>query len=240
LPVFEEVIAETNEADPALYELLADLSAAQYGLGNYAEAEQTIRHALALECEVTVQNRIGAIENLSAFLSAQGKHEEALQVIEEAVDLAARAFGAMNPTTLQARVNQGSLFWHSGNADKAAEIFENLLPAIQSTLGMSHNWYLTVKSNLANAYLVQGKYDKSEKLLVEMIEWYEKINGANHPRTLANRLSLGFLYRKMGNRERAIAIYSKNLPLLREQLGAEHPEVKRPERTLEEMLAERA
>lgn len=146
-----------------------------------AEAERMYRAMLAdvdggSDLALTVRH------NLAAVLIHQGRHDEALEMYRELVDIRSRLKGDRDPDTLVARHNYAVVLNRLGHAGEAETLIAEVLEGYRRAFGHRHARTLGVQVDLAAMKANQGRATEAVPLLRDAIDGFRSTHGPDHPR----------------------------------------------------------
>jgi len=99
-----------------------------------------------------------------ATLYKQGKTAEAINVAEEAVQVAIKTFGEEHPYVSASLNNLALLYINEGRYEKAEELYERSLQIAETLLGKDHPQLAGILENMVKCSEVLGQTDKAEML----------------------------------------------------------------------------
>jgi tetratricopeptide (TPR) repeat protein len=211
-----------------LADCLSELGGAVAGTGDFKEAEQLHRSALALYRARLGDQHPETVRSMDMVAMNQfesGDFAGADAQFREAVALA-RGLDASDEDLL-ARVltDYGGALATRGEMAGAEAVTREALELRRSRLGEESKPYADTLNNLAGILYARREYDECGALLQRCIDIQRKLIGEESVpvATLLNNLG-GVLWRK-GDRATARVFYAEALAMYRKLLGDEHPEV---------------
>ena len=197
----------------------------------HVEAETICRHALrentglfhrAFEDRPT---RIALNAELSRALWHQGRHDEALALLDEALEASRRLRGdatRLLPELLTLRAQ-----WHTDIYDTAtakAELDEAIRLSAQRHPQVANNARLT----LVRTLLRMNKQPEAKALAIETLATFEKIYGMQHPETgrallACSEATMHAVAIEEGQVRRALDYAKRAMEILGQSLGQQHP-----------------
>ena len=177
-----EVVPSGEETVLADYLTLAGLSLID--ARQYAEAEDSIRRALALRERVLGSEHpdvAASCNNLAALYRAQGRYEAAEPLYQRALALRERVLGPEHPNVAQSCNNLAALYEAQGRYEAAEPLHQRALALCERVLGPEHPDVATSCNNLAALYRVQGRYEVAEPLYQRALALRERVLGPEHP-----------------------------------------------------------
>ena len=174
-----ELASRVYAADPRALQALATMGDAQLELGRYAEAEAAYRQLADKSLSPPVYSRLARL----AWL--QGRPDEALALMQQAVDESAR-MGLSGENAAWYHAQLGELYFNTGQLEPADTRYAAALDAFEG--------YYPALAGRGKIRAAQGRYD-------EAIEFYERLVAMlPQPEFLA---ALGDLYTVTGRPEEA-------------------------------------
>lgn len=230
-----EIYKAAIEALPALPE--AGLAEAEYReeygqllrhLGNYPEAEDMLRRALAAR-EKMLGPQHASLANtlnlLGGITRVRGKHADAEAFYKRSIEIAAAAKGGKDANTGILIDNLAVLYQQTGRLTEAEALQGRAIAIFEEALGYDHVTTAQAIANLAANYQSQQRFGESLKLYERALDVFLKKLPENDPR-------LGFAFdntagvlRELGRMEAALKFYERALATLQKSYPADHPEV---------------
>ena len=230
------------EPHPAPADTLVWLANAHQSRGDLAEAKECCRQAIEVTTQLpaadqwrTVDARclLKHVERLEQLdpseraqldeaersigrarqLFGQGKAEEAIRLVDRALEIQRRLLGAGAPrcaATLDRLAAMHQSAYDYGEAERA---YRQAMKIREEALGKAHPQYLTSLNNLGFFYFFKGDLTKAEPVLRQALDVSRQVFGPKHPDSVTCLNSLAELYRAKGD-------YARAEPLLREALEA--------------------
>ncbi len=140
----ERMFREATNRNPDLIDAWADLGAAQYKLGRFAESEATLRRCLRMD-----QRHKKALFTYGLVLAAKNEHGKSLAIFQK--------IAAREPKNLKAKSNMGAAYLALGRTRDAKKILHEVVE--QDLLNVDAH------VNLADIYLSEGKTDLALTIL---------------------------------------------------------------------------
>ena len=195
--------------------------------GRHVEAERLFRESVkvwkalgpAYEAHVATTQT-----NLAQSLGAQGKREEAVEVLESAVKQFRHALGPESIYTLTSINLLGANYLMLGEDDRAAALFKETLP-IERRLYPNHVQLSRSLAGLSLVKLRAGALDEAMPLAEEGLAVALKAEGDNTLDAALVFSNVAEVHRMAGRPERALPLYRKARSLYEQLLGPEHPRV---------------
>jgi tetratricopeptide (TPR) repeat protein len=142
---------------------------------------------------------------------ALGAADRAVPLLERAVELNRKQFGADNPNTFQCICGLAAACVESGQVERGIRLYEEALERRRAKLDSPET--LRCMHNLASAYKTAKRHDQSIPLFDEAFRHRRQLSGPDHPETLLIALGLGSNLVAVGSFERAEAMLRENVAL---------------------------
>ena len=218
--------------------VMNDLVRVLYTRGKYALAEEYCRRWLAHEhAELTANYLLSGIFSmrLGLALSAQGRHEEAL----ECCTRAANAFAKAPPDYYMAALSRlGKVLTLCG---KFAEAEQNLRRALRMVVEMpeEEDWHAFTLVYLAQLLLSDGtkRFAEAAVAAEKALEIYSRIFSDPRPEIASALHIRGMLYAAEKDIGKAVECLERALQLRTEILGSDHPDTITTQQTLASLRA---
>jgi serine/threonine protein kinase len=208
-------------------ELRSVIGALYYKTGQYQQAEEMQRTALAIR-----RKRFGAespevaasFNELGLTLLSSGRLSEAAQVNREALDIRRRRFGNENDVATSQN-NLAHAYTQMGKLTEAEVLARESLATRQRVFG---NESLEVADSLGNLVVILGdkrRWAEAEAMAREVLEMRIKLLGAEHPWVASALNDLAWAAAANGKQKEAEALERESLAMRQKLLSQEHPEV---------------
>lgn len=229
------------EADRALMSIHGTLALLLAGQGEFDEAEEYHRLALARKRDVLgpVHPSIAStLNNLGVLLTQLQRFPEAEPVMRESLAMRQKLYDDNHPEIAAGMGQLAALLTRQERYDEAEPLLQQALEMRRATLEPGHPHIAVNLNNLANLYRAQGDYVRAEPLYHEAIAIMRETVGVEHPWALSMIRNLGEMYllaHRAGDAEKALR------EVLRNQLGTlseDHWDVANTQSVLGEALAE--
>ena len=155
-----------------------------------------------------------------------GDYSKAISSAKQAVDLARRLFGNLDPKTLNNIGDLGLFYSLQGRNVEAERLYQEAVSGMRESqvFGPSHPSTLTFLTGLATLYSTQHRYTEAKPLFREALQARRKVLGSTHPDTLTTLDGLAFIYQAETRYDKAEPLYQEALQGRREVLGRRHPD----------------
>lgn len=178
--------------------LLSEVAQIHANLGQLERAESLARRALDIELVVARQGSLPAsamLAQLGRILAAQGRRNEAIPILREAV--AERRRLVSGPDTLLAQA-QADLAWElraAGEHDSAAVLFAEALATHRQVGGEDAPAIPSLLLGLAATHHDGGRFAQADSLFADALTRADTAGGRPHPMAASALLNLGLLRR---------------------------------------------
>jgi len=222
-----------RESQVALADTLYGLGTLQAQKEAHAQAEQTLRRALALQ-QVLYKGPNPAVartlKDLARAVADGGDLRAAIPLMRRAVDMQ-RALRGNEPHPDLAEVlnDMGLLLYESGDLDNAEKFYRESLAMNRRLLGDKHPEIANGLENVAMTMQDRGDLAGAEALYRQSLEMRRELLSETHPdvgRTLAN---LALLQYDRGETDEALTNMREVLAIFRKVYPADNPEIARME-----------
>jgi|GEM_PF-2958358 len=167
--LFGKAIDRLSDESELRARVLNGLGNIRYAHGQYEEAEDYHRQALAIQCKVlgkehpdTAQSRFA----LGVDCSGQGRYREAEGYYRQALAIQEKVLGKEHPATVQSLSSLGSDCDAQGRYREAEGYFRQALAIREKGLGKGHPDTARLLGNLGTNCHVQGKYGRRGAIIV--------------------------------------------------------------------------
>lgn len=195
---------------------------------NWSRCEALVAHLFAIDEWLTADDTGGipaarAFSKVGDYLNQRGRYQEAKRILERALALGERAYGAGDPdlaTTLSffARVHENLAMYPEAIAleERALNIREQAHGPEHSSVGMSLN-------GMANAYTYLARFDDAEALYARSLAILERTSGPDAPFVAIALGNLGNIHIFQGHYAKARPLYERAIGILERSGGANDP-----------------
>ncbi len=245
---FEKATAAYVAKEYAEAERLAFQAAEEAGKSGPAKSAETVRaHKLAglaaqmnnqydaaldhfraaeklIDPERDAQEWAAIQEQIASVLSQQGHYAEVEKVLQKAVEVRIRKFGAQERETLVARARLASVKSQLAHYVEAETELREVVRLDEKLLGPEDPVTLWCRNALANTLSNEGKYSEAESEFREIMKLDEKILGPEHPATLHARNNVARMAMQRGNNAEGKIEFTAVAHLAEKTLGPEHPD----------------
>ncbi|MEM9461644.1 MAG: tetratricopeptide repeat protein [Myxococcota bacterium] len=198
----------------------------QHASGQYAQAEQNLRHAHALSVEHHHhQLALDTAQALSCLVGADlARHTEGRQWGE--MTALPGALGSGDPLEeAQSLNNLLNVFQSEGDLRKVRDYAERALAIRQQVLDPDHPEIATSLRSLGNGLLGQGNVEEAQAYLEQALKIRQRALGPDHPYVAKSLSDLGNLSKIQGDLDKALLYHQRALALEQKALGPDNPSV---------------
>lgn len=218
-----------SDPDSAAMQLRLDtlytLSATSYDLGEIADAEDYDRRALALAREHHGEESGAvayALSNLALSLQAQGRVEEAVEILEESIRIGTAAHGPDDPDVAWARTNLGYLLHQQGRYQAARVPLEAALASCRRSFDGDHPELANALHNLSGWHVNMHDFETAERYASEAYEMYVRLYPDAHPGLARALMSYGRLLGRLGRVDEGAPLVIRGYEMQEAMLGKDH------------------
>lgn len=219
---------QTGRMEPELEANLRRLLGSAFGaLGLFDDAGRQLEAAHATFAERLGPAHIETIDaaiRLAALRRAQGRPQEARELLAPAVAAAEKARGRSDDLTLTAMNELGGALCDLGKPREAEPLYREALAARRERLGPDHVDTVRSANDLALLLDDSGNFAEAKALLVEVIETVRRTQGAKHPALAVHLANLAGVETRLGDLDEAERLYQEARTRFRESLGDRHPQ----------------
>jgi CHAT domain-containing protein/Tfp pilus assembly protein PilF len=190
--------------------------------GNYEIRIEELRAATGNERTLHESNKLSE-ESLT--LRRAGKYEEALPLIERALEIREGLLGPNHRDVSAALFSSAVIYSLKGEYAKAEPQFQRALAIRERTLEPEHPDIATSLNGLANLYSDRSDYARTEPLYRRALAIREKALGPEHPETAISLNNLAILHKDKGEYAKAEPLFRRARVIWEKTLGPDHPQV---------------
>ena len=166
--------------------------------------------------------RVWALHCLGYLYEQQGKHSDAEELYQRALQGKEEEWGRDHPSTLETANNLGHLYADLGRFNEAEKLYQRALRGYEKAWGPEHTSALDTVNNLGHLYADLERFNEAEKLYQRALQGYERAWGLEHTSTLDTVNNLGVLYWKQGKLDEAEEMTLRALYGKEKAWGREH------------------
>ncbi len=201
-----EVHGEGSLQAAACYENKATLI--QLSRRDFAAAEELSRRSLEIRraaIDTPTMDTASSVNNLGILLLLQGRHDEALPVLEEAVDISRRVGGDRHPELARSLENLGNVYYRMHEFDRTLELLDEVMTMRKQVLGEDSPDVARTLNNMGMVYKAAGEPERAEASLRQAVAGMERAYGPDHPDVASSRWSLAHVLWGQGKLDEAEA-----------------------------------
>lgn len=223
---------------------MQSLAAALREQGDYARAEELLRHALRIQ-----EQRLGGADNetvattladLASVLMDGGEWDAAERAYRQSLDIYMARGKERDPGATEVMNRLANVLTSRGNHPEAEALYRRALAIDRELRGANHPDVAVKMANLATALQMQGKLAAAEPLFVESVAILRRVNGAEHPDTITTLGNYGWFLQLKGELDAAERVLREVLALRQRKLGEGHALAGYDKANLADVLYERA
>jgi len=174
--------------------------------------------------------------NLGLLLNRQGNYAEALPLLERAVVLNKKAYGANHPmvaTCIDALARAQKV-----QGKHARSLYEQAFAMRRDTLGINHPETVMILNNIAGLHFANGDLEEAESVYRQALTTWETVFGLEHPNVALGQSNLAQTLKDVGEFEEALPLFRSALSIRQQTLGNSHPNTVASQKNLALILVE--
>jgi len=192
-------------------------------IGNYRQAEATLRHTLALQKRDSKKEEISeTLSSLGALYSTLGRYNEAAAAHQEALKISREIFGPESAQAAADLQNLGVVRWSQGRLGEAEKAVRGSQRIRLHIFGEDSVENATCLHNLASILSDAKKYMEAEECFRRAIFLREKIYRAAHPDLALSISGLSGVLMHEGKEEESLALAERAVEITRRIYGSHH------------------
>lgn len=176
-----------------------------------------------LQSEKSSMPQAIVLNNHGYMLYTLGLYDEAQELYEEALRIAAENTREKNTNYQRIMINLAMLHQERGHLDQAAALYEEAIRVKQKQGKKRHPDYAHLLTLYAALQLQRGNTDNVADLLSEALDIYERKFGKEHPAYASALEQLGRFRLFYGDKQQSIASLKEVLSIREKMQGTRHP-----------------
>ncbi len=230
-PLLEQALQLRQEArGPSLEvaESLHSLGELLFVQGDLAQAEKSLRDALALRQKLLGERHAAVAETLNSLgviAYARGDPRRADPLLRQALTLRKAVLGPAHPAVAESLSNLAAVLAAEGQQGSALELYREALALQRRVLGEEHPDVATTCTSLAKVLYEQKDYAGAEELARQALAIRRTVFGAAHPAVATALRQLAAVLYARGDYAQAEPLGREALALQRQLLGNDHLEL---------------
>ena len=224
LDLLRHELADTQ--DPYPLARLEHITGRQLFLrGNYVAAGKAYDRVSASEPLLTAPERLALYQDRAELLQGLAYYEQAIDVLEQLVDLTVNQYGEKHSEVARTRAMLGEQYLLLANYDKAAEHFQVSEKIYRELFGDRH--YHIIHALQRNAELKRqlGEYDEAESLFRQAFDMSQDLFGKKHLSVVESMHYMAILEWARGEHSKAETLLRDALAIQISLTGEIHPDV---------------
>jgi tetratricopeptide (TPR) repeat protein len=173
---------------------------------DYAAAEELARKGLDIRRAVAGSDSMdtaSTLNNLGVLLLLQGRFEEALPLLEEAVAIYRRVAGDRHPELAKGLENLGNVYYRQREFDRTLALLDEVMTMRREVLGADSPEVARTLNNMGMVNNAAGRPEQAEELLRQALTGLERAYGADHPDLASSHWSLAHVLWGQGKLDEA-------------------------------------
>ena len=203
--------------------MLAQIMTAQ---GDSARAVEVVNGILAVRRRQAAEGDPDILFEEFSLITAQGAAADLRQaepVLDKAVEVFSREFGAENLVTLQARLYQLFVLLQNGQFAEARHRADDLIGIFDRVFGSSHPVAIQARAVQACTFFVDHRYEEARARLEPLVAQLARASGPHHPEVIAIQCNFASALLETGGQQHACEILRALVVEAEEHLGVSHP-----------------
>ncbi len=201
-----------------LYYSLAELEAADDHFTREIELLRTLPMNEVAQDLVTTDLDLVQIKNL------RSKPDDALAVLSDASDTAAKFLPANDPSVAGIHHRRGAVYLRLNRLHDAEAEFRIAVDLRKAQFGAEEQDTLDSMNSLSVTLMEENDLETAEPYARGVVEGLAKIRGQNHPFTLMATKNLASLLRDRGKYQEAYDLVAPTVPIREQASGTDHPD----------------
>lgn len=185
-------------------------------------AQKTLEQSLKLTMPAYKEERAQAYENLGLVHIDEGEYQQAVELLNRALDIKLILYGKNDPNTATAYLHLGTVYYYLRKLDRAREFYKHYLDIMRQKYGEENELVSTGYQNLGIIYDVKGDYKRALELYQKSLDIRIKVLGKNHLMVADSYNGIAIVNHFRGDHERAIQYFKKALAIRLHVLGENH------------------
>ena len=177
--------------------------------------------------------RLGGDETVAAdyadsragVLIQAGRHREAIEMQEHAIELHSRIYGPESLDAAMAMTTMGHALSSIGDYRSAVEYYEKSLALKEAQVGPDHPTLGFTATSLSQAYAGLGEYEKAAELSRRALAILEKAFGPDDPQLAISLNNLAYSLEGLERYDDARAMHERSIEIVSRSWGPEHPQI---------------
>jgi tetratricopeptide (TPR) repeat protein len=214
--------------DTALEKSLFGLGWEQQSAGQFADAERTLREALALQQRLFKGANPETARILDALAQTVAERDlnEAISLQQNAVAMQRTLWGAEPyPDYADALNDLGLLLRDKGDYDQSEKLLQESLAMYRRLMGDRHPYVATALMNLGLVQHRKGNLAEAESTYRQALALQRELLGEAHPNVALTLTNLAFVIYDTGDAQGALQALGKSLDIYRKVFPGDNPEV---------------
>ena len=216
------------QGQPAVQaQMLRTIGRVYEGLGTYAQAEQHLERAVALQRDlpgVPPGDLAESLRYLAGVYVSQGRLDEAAPLYDEALTLWRRVPGPQEKEA-ETLVDVASFLQQRGAWDLADSLYAEALGMQRHLFGEEHEDLAKTITHVADLRMDQDRYAAATRLYREALAMGRRLLGERHPSVINTLVNLASVLSRQGRYPEADSLYTRALAIQRQVQGPAHPDV---------------
>lgn len=206
-------------------ELRRTIGWAYYNISDFPAAQRNLAKSIELFNSTVGQNNpqtLKAMSHMVSVLRMLSKYDEALSMVETAINSANQTLGNKDELTLQLEIDRAALLTDMSKMDRAAAVYKELIPRLKQSLGENNEQTLLAENNYGYMLMSGAKYAEAEPVLEEVVRRGGAMRGPDHPELFPTRSNVLTVKTNLGKLEECEPLYRTLSADVKRILGENH------------------
>lgn len=219
-----------NWCRAAVHYIAANFKFDSQDLQSWPACDALLPHALAVANHAEALGQVPTVtaklfNDVGWYLITRAQYALAREVLERALAIIERVYGAENPRISPIANNLGRVYRRLGETAKAQRLFERAMELDAASYGEAHPHVAEVANNLATVMHVDGQAPAALEQLQWALSVCEAHYGVEHPKVASIVNNVGYVMKHMGQVNLGQAYLARALAIAEAAYGPNHPQV---------------
>ena len=161
----------------------------------------------------------------AAVLIQAGRHREAIEVQERALELHSRINGPESLDAARAMTTMGHALSSIGDYKGAVDSYTRSLSLKETLVGTDHPTVGFTAASLSQAYAGLNEYDEAVELARRALAILDRVFGKDDPQIAIPLNNLAYGLEGLGRYDEARAMHERSIEIVSRSWGPEHPQI---------------
>ncbi len=169
--------------------------------------------------------RARLLQALAKTMAALGRREQALSVLQEALEIRRNVLGENHLETLHSQQMVGALLGTLGRPEEGLACLNSVQERLMQAVGSDHPATLSAANSLGGLLRLSGDHAGAERVWRKTLNERRRVLGDDHPDTLTSLNNLGVILALRGEYAEAEEVYRELVTRRRQMLDRNSPEL---------------